>query len=347
MRIAQITSVYLPVPPPSHGGTEWMVYQICRGLVDRGHEVELFASGDSRTPAALRWVVERATLLDGDSTLYLDKEYEARNTWNLYAMADRFDIVHGHWPCLAPYFSDRTRAPTLLTYAYVEPHLHRFYRENFPAVHPVCISRNQARSLGEPDLPVVYNGIDLDAVPFRSEEGEGFVIAGRIVPNKGIAEAIEVARRLGERLLIVGDTTPYLPWSEAYWRERVEPHVDGDAVRHVRHMENRELVREMGRARAFLFPLQWEEPFGLVVAEAMAAGTPVLALRRGSMPELVEDGVTGFLGETLDDLVEAAGGLDRIERAACRRRVEERFSVGRMVEDYEALYRRILDDRGP
>jgi glycosyltransferase involved in cell wall biosynthesis len=320
-----------------------MVYQICRGLVERGHQVELFASGDSRTPAALNAVVEKATLLDPDSTLYLDKEYEARNAWSLYARAGEFDIIHGHWPCLAPYFSDRSRTPTVLTYAYVEPHLHRFYRENFPSLRPVCISRNQAESLGEPDLPVIYNGIDLETVPFQEGPGEGFVIAGRIVPNKGIAEAIEVARRLGERLLIVGDTTPCLPWSEPYWRERVEPYVDGDAVRHVRHMENRELVRAMGKGRAFLFPLQWEEPFGLVVAESMAAGTPVLALRRGSMPELVEDGVTGFLGETLDDLVDAARGLDRIDRAACRRRVEERFSVAKMVEGYEILYRRILE----
>jgi glycosyltransferase involved in cell wall biosynthesis len=232
--------------------------------------------------------------------------------------------------------------PTVLSYHYIEPHLHRSYRERFPGIHPVCISRRQRELLGEPGLPVVYNGLRVEEIPFRGEPGEGLIFVGRIVPNKGVAEAIRLARGLEEKLLIVGDTTPYLPWSEPYWREAVEPHVDGDRVRHVRHLENRQLHQELSRARAFLFPLQWEEPFGLAPLEAMATGTPVLTLARGAMPEVVEDGVTGFVRDTEDGLLEVAGRVGELDREACRRRVREHFSEQRMLDGYEEIYRGVV-----
>jgi len=342
MRIAQITSVYLPVPPPSHGGTEWIVERLCRGLSRRGHEVTLFASGDSRPGVPVESVVEKATLLDPDSTVYLEKELEARNSWNLYRQAGRFDLVHAHWPSLAPYFSGCAPLPTVLTYAYIEPHLHRFYRQSCPNVHPVCISRRQREILGEPDLPVVHNGIPVEEVPFRREPGEGLVFLGRMTPEKGAGDAVRIARALGERLLLIGDVTPHLPWSEPYFRAEVAPFVNGERVRHVRRLPNREVLEALSRARALLFPIRWEEPFGLAVVEAMAAGTPVLTLRRGAMPELVEDGVTGFVRESPEELVEAARRVGELDRAACRRRVEERFSVERMLDGYEEVYRRVV-----
>jgi glycosyltransferase involved in cell wall biosynthesis len=183
-----------------------------------------------------------------------------------------------------------------------------------------------------------YNGIRTADLPEERGAREGVIIAGRIVPNKGIREAIDLAHRIGERLLIVGDTTPYLPWSEAYYREQVAPHVDGDRVRHIRNLSHEELLEEMSRARAFLFPLQWEEPFGLVVIEAMAVGTPVLTLPRGAMPELVEDGRTGFVRPDLDDLAVAWKDIDAIDRESCRRHVREKFAVDRMVEGYLQVY---------
>jgi glycosyltransferase involved in cell wall biosynthesis len=339
MRIAQITSVYIPVPPPTHGGTEWMVYHLTEGLARRGHAVELFASGDSRVSVPLQAVVARATLTDPDMTVYLDKEYETRNTWALYRQAARFDVLHAHWPTLAPYFAQFTDRPTFLTYHYIERPLHEYYRANMPNLRPICISEAQRRMLGDPDLPVVYNGLDVSAIPFGEEADDYFVIVGRIVPNKGIGDAIRVARAAGVRLVIVGAVSSYLPWSLPYWKTQVEPFIDGDRVRWIEGLPNEETLALVSRARGFIFPLQWEEPFGLAVAEAQAAGTPVITYGKGSMPEVVEDGVTGFVVSREEEMAEAVRRIGEIDRAACRRRVEERFTLERMISAYEALYR--------
>lgn len=345
MKIAQITSVYIPVPPPTHGGTEWMVYHLTEELARRGHQVELFASGDSRVSVPLQAVVARATLDDPGMTTYLDKEYEARNTWNLYRQAGRFDLVHAHWPCLAPYFASFVERPTCITYAYIERGLHEHYRAHFPGVHPICISHAQARMLGEPDLPVVYNGLDVESIPFRCEPDpdEYFAIVGRIVPNKGISDAIRVARAAGVRLVIVGFVSPYIPWARTYWQEEVEPFIDQDRVRWIESLPHEEVLRLVAGAKAFLFPLQWEEPFGLAVAEALACGTPVLTYPKGAMPEIVTHGHTGFVVDSEEEMVAAVGQLGGIDRSACRRRAEENFSLARMVDGYERVYRAILE----
>jgi glycosyltransferase involved in cell wall biosynthesis len=191
-------------------------------------------------------------------------------------------------------------------------------------------------------LPVIPYGIDVGRIPFRGEPGDFLLTVGRLVPTKGADRAIAIARRAGLPLTIVGDVTPYLADSRPYYEERILPHVDGNRVRHFPTLPNAEVLALMGRARAFLFPISWDEPFGLVVAEAMAAGTPVLATPRGSLPELVEHGVTGFLGETDEELAEYAERAGDLDRAACRRRAEERYSADRMVSDYEALYRTLL-----
>lgn len=342
MRIAQITSTYLAVPPPSHGGTEGMVYHLVEGLQARGHAVELFASGDSNVSATLQAVVPRATLYDPDMTTYLDKEYETRNAWNLYRQAARFDLIHGHWPTLAPYFATFTDRPTVVTYHYIEPHLHAWYKSHVPNLRPVCISHAQARMLGEPDLPVVYNGLDVAAIPYVPVPDDYFVAVGRMVPNKGIANAIRVARAAGVRLVVVGAVTPYLPWSRAYFEDEVRPWIDGDRVRWIEHLTNAETLDLVSRARGFIFPLQWDEPFGLAVAEALAGGTPVLTYPRGAMAEIVEDGVSGFLVDGEDAMADAVRRLGAIDRAACRRRIAENFTLERMVASYEAVYRQIL-----
>ncbi len=318
-----------------------MVYHLVEGLVARGHDVELFASGDSKVNATLNAVVDVATTYDSGVTTYLDKETETRNTYNLYRQGDRFDVIHSHWPTLAPYFSPFTATPTLVTYAYIERPLHDYYRANFPNVRPVCVSKSQARMLGDENLPVVYNGIDLSTVPFTECPGEFLVIVGRIVPNKGIADAIRIARRAGERLVIVGSPSAYLPWSQRYYAEEVSPFVDGDRVRLIEHLPNKEVLELVSHARAFLFPLQWEEPFGLAVAEALAGGTPVVTYPKGAMPEIVLDGETGFLVETEDEAVRALAKVGTIQRERCRRWIGERFTMDRMVTCYEQLYREI------
>jgi len=341
LRIAQIASIAFSVPPRAHGGTEIAIDALTRGLVARSHDVTLFASGDSKTTARLHAVVSRATQDDPSATSYLEREYEVRNVAEAYRLADRFDVLHSHWPTPAAYFSGTAPRPSVMTYAYIEKPLHDYYRSAYPRLHSVCITEAQNRMLGS-GLPVIPYGVELDRIPFVQTPEDFLVTVGRIVPHKGADRAIAIARKAGLPLVIIGAVTPYLAESEPFFRERVQPHVDGRSVIHYPHLPNADVVDLVGRARAFLFPISWEEPFGLVVAEAMAAGTPVIATPRGSLPELVEHGVTGFLGDGDEELAGFAVRAEEISRAACRRRAQERFSAERMVSDYEALYRRIL-----
>jgi glycosyltransferase involved in cell wall biosynthesis len=318
-----------------------MIDLLTRGLVARGHEVTLFASGDSRTTARLHAVVPRATQGDPTATSYLEREFEVRNVAEAYSLAERFDLLHSHWPTPAAYFSDRTARPSVMTFAYIEKHLSDHYRARYPRLHGVCVTEAQNRALGG-GYPVIPYGVDVERIPFGGAPEDFLLTVGRLVPHKGADRAIAIARQAGLPLVIVGDITSYLEDSEPFARAEVLPHVDGRGVIHHPHLPNAEVLRLMSRARAFLFPISWEEPFGLVVAEAMAAGAPVIATPRGSLPELVEQGVTGFLGDTDEELAAYVRRAGEIDRAACRRRAAERFGVERMVSDYEAFYERIL-----
>jgi glycosyltransferase involved in cell wall biosynthesis len=193
--------------------------------------------------------------------------------------------------------------------------------------------------LGDDSLPVIYNGVDLEEIAFNDKPEDFFIVVGRMIPGKGIAEAIRIAKRARARLLIVGHVTTHLPWSEEYFLKEVKPHIDGDKIRYVERLAYRDLVQTMGNAKAFLFPLQWDEPFGMVVIEAMAAGTPVLAYRRGSMPELIKNGETGYLAENEDVMLDVVKRVETLDRARCRAWVQERFSVDQMVDGYERLYK--------
>ena len=346
MKIAQITSVYVSVPPKTYGGTERVVYHLCRQLGRRGHHVELFASGDSQVDCTLHSVIATASQDDSNSTFYLEKEFEARNTYNLYRQAARFDVIHAHWPVMAPYFSGITMTPTLVTYAYIERELHEYYRKHFSHCVPVCVSNAQRKMLGDESLPVIYNAVDLDEIGFNANPEDFFIIVGRMTPGKGIAEAIRVARRAGVKLVILGHVTTHLPWSNDYFHKEVKPQIDGAQIQYIARLSYHETVDLMGKARAFLFPLQWDEPFGLVVIESMAAGTPVIAYARGAMPELINDGQTGYLVENEDEMAAMIRQSERLDRARCRAWVAERFSTDRMTSGYEQLYEIALCERG-
>ena len=341
MRIAHTTSIYLPVPPPTHGGTEMIVHALCEGLTKRGHDVHLYASGDSQISGTLHSVVDHATLNDPGMTTYMDKELETRSVFELYQRAADYDLIHCHWPTLTPYFVHTSPTHTVITYHYVDRAEHEYYRANVPNLFPVCVSHRQAELLGEPDLPVVYNGLDMAATPFVEHPDDYLVIVGRIIPTKGIAEAIAIARKAGMRLHIVGDVIDYIPWTHAYFAERVQPFIDNDRVTYTPELPNAQVLNLVSHAKGFLFPLQGEEPFGVTVLEAMATGTPVIAMPRGSMPELIADGTSGYLVDTEDDAVHAIAKLDSLVRHAVRAHVEHRFTHDRMVDAYEAIYRQM------
>ena len=347
MKIAHTTSIYIPVPPPSHGGTELVVHALCEGQTARGHDVHLYASGDSRISGTLHSVVDHATLNAPTVTTYMDKEFETRSVFELYQHAAEYDLVHCHWPTLAPYFASAGAPPTVITYHYIERAEHEYYRANIPTLFPVCVSQRQAELLGEPDLPVVYNGLDMAATPFVSQPEDYLVIVGRVVPTKGISEAISIARKAGMRLHIVGNVNDYIPWTRAYFEEKISPFIDGDQVIHTPEMPNAKVLSLVSHAKAFLFPLQGEEPFGMTVLGAMASGTPVITMLRGSMPELVADQVSGYIVESEQEAVSAIAKLDGLDRRKVRAHVENRFTQEHMLDGYEAIYQNVLKDQGP
>jgi glycosyltransferase involved in cell wall biosynthesis len=340
MRIAQVAPLYEPVPPRLYGGTERIVSYLTEELVRRGHDVTLFASGDSHTAARLVAVTERAVRLDASSREELAADF-SRQLGRVFRNADRFDVIHCHVDYLAYPFSTLVRTPTLhtlhgrLDLRYLGP----LFRD-FPDVPLVSISNGQRAPLAALTLNwagTVYHGMPFDRFPFVERPDDYLAFLGRLSPEKQPEVAIEVARRAGMRLRIAAK----IDANDREFVERVvQPLLDDPNIEFIGEIEDADKAAFIGGARALLFPIDWPEPFGLVMLEAMACGTPVIARPCGSVPEIVEDGRTGFLGDSVDDLVEAVKRIDTIERAECRRHVERRFSITRMVDDYETLYRR-------
>jgi len=346
MRIAQIAPPWISVPPRGYGGTEWVVQQLCDGLTVRGHQVTLYASGDSRTAAELCSVFpEQIPQFMGLPS------FEARHSG--YALADilsrtgerAFDLVHDHSGYFVVATSGLLPLPPILhtIHSAFDEVTSGFYEQYGQAVAYNAISEYQ-RSMGPVGMNwagVVHNAIDLSAWPFQAEKDDYLLAFGRVCEAKGFHLSIEVARRAGRRLVMAGALQPQYA---DYFHEVIEPELNDHIVfvGEVADSRRRDLF---ANAAAFLFPILWPEPFGLVMIEAMASGTPVIALRNGSVPEVIDDGATGFIVKDVDQMVDAVGRLHEIDGAACRRAVEERFTVDRLVTDYESLYRRLAPGR--
>lgn len=339
MRIAQIAPPWFPVPPRGYGGIELVVSILTDGLVDRGHDVTLFASGESATRARLV-----SPMLDTpDPALLGNVWFDAFHAVSAYRQANEFDLVHDHsgpvGPGLGALLGGTPPVIHTLHGPWTEPS--RLYygllQEN---VHLVAIS--DAQRSDNPDVRyagTVHNGIDLDAYPFVPTKDRFLVYIGRANPDKGPAIAIEVARRAGMPLAMIVKRNE--PFEKAYWDEMVAPLLN-DEVEVYERVSADTKADLLGRATAMIFPIQWPEPFGLVMAEAMACGTPVVACPAGAAVELVDDGITGFLRDSIDDLTEAVGRAGECSPEACRARVAKQFSAAAMVSGYEALYERVL-----
>ena len=338
LRVALVAPPFLPVPPPGYGGIERVVAVLADGLVARGHDVTLFAAPGSRTRARLVTVLDAPPLL-GDPASTSDDLF---HTASAFLSAAQFDVVHDHTslgPALGAMLDGRV--PVLHT-------LHgpwtALSRRSFGLVHErvhlVAISRAQQRAnLGLRYAGVVYNGIDLDAHPMSEEKEPFLVYVGRVSPEKRPELAIEIARRAGLPLTMVVKRTE--PAERAYWDALVAPRLGGD-VEVLDEPPHEVKVDVMRRARAIVFPIDWPEPFGLVMAEAMACGTPVVARPLGAAPEVVEEGVTGFLRSTVGELAQVVAEVDQISPHACRARAERLFSGEAMVDAYERLYARVV-----
>jgi glycosyltransferase involved in cell wall biosynthesis len=332
VKVALMGPIAWRTPPVHYGPWELITSLLAEGLTQRGIDVTLFATLDSITKASLDGVVptgyEMDPSLDG-------RVWEAIHVAHALTRSAEFDLVHNHLDWLPLAFSDLCAAPMLTT-------IHGF---SGPTILPAYArSRSKFVSISDsdrsPDLDyagTVYHGIDLEALPFGPGGSADLVAFGRIHPDKGTDTAIEIARRAGRRLIICG-----IVQDERYFRERVEPLIDGDRVIYRGSVGPADRGRILGSAAALLHPIRFAEPFGLSVVEAMACGTPVIAYRKGSMPEVVDEGVTGRLVDTVDEAVAAVATLEGIDRGSCRARARERFGVDRMVDDYLRIYREIV-----
>lgn len=341
MRIAQVAPLYESVPPKYYGGTERIVSYLTEDLVRRGHDVTLFASGDSETQARLRPPCARSLRLDPTC-----KDQLAHHIVMLEQVARRtadYDIVHYHIDYL--HFPTTRRIPhrqlTTLHGRLDIPDLVPLYRE-YPEMPVVSISDSQREPLPRANwLRTVYHGLPRDILPFQERPGSYLAFLGRMSPEKGPAEAIEIARRCGLPLRMaakLGDG------DKEYFDAVIRPLLKEPGIEYIGEIDDRQKGAFLGGAIALLFPIDWPEPFGLVMIEALACGTPVLAFPRGSVPEILEDGVTAYFGRTVDDLVRAVGRIGDLNRRTCRDTFERRFSDHRMSEDYERLYRQMLGD---
>lgn len=343
MRIAQVSPLWETVPPPAYGGVELVVSLLTDELVRRGHEVTLFASGDSTTLAKLEAIHPRALRLDPDVKEH--QLYEMLLVNQVYQRANEFDIVHSHIGCAALACASLVKVPTVHTLHGAFSLDNRKVFADAKTQPYVSISNTQREtSLGLNYVATVYNGIDPSTHKFYPEPDSQPYLAflGRLSPEKGPHHAIEIAKRTGWRLKMAGKIDRV---DVDYYEQAIKPHIDGDQIQYLGEANHVQKNTLMGNAVATLFPITWREPFGLVMIESMAAGTPVIAMRLGSTPEIIADGKTGFLCDSVDECVAAVAQIDQIDRHACRQHVEQKFGVKQMVDGYEAVYREILAGR--
>ncbi len=341
MRIAVLSPVWFPVPPVGYGGIEWVVALLADGLAAAGHDVSLFASGDSLTKAKLVSVYAEAPSAEIGKTMP-----ELRHALACYEQAEEFDIVNDHSGPLAVAIGAGVGTPVVHTVhgplTGADGDLYASLAHVAPQVGLISLSLNQRKP--QPDLPWVANcanALDLGAYPVHTERGEYLLFLGRMSADKGCHRAVEVAQEAGIPLKIAGKMRE--PAEREYFEAYVAPHL-GDGVEYLGETSHGKKVALLQNARATLFPIEWEEPFGLVMIESMACGTPVIATRWGAVPEVIEHGRSGIV---VDDYRQMAGALadaDRLEPLECRRYVEERFSAERMVRDYEVAYTSVLEE---
>jgi glycosyltransferase involved in cell wall biosynthesis len=343
LRIALISPLYESVPPALYGGTERVVSWLAEELVHQGHDVTLFASGDSQTSARLVPVIDHALRLTDEGQLRDSFALHAALAERVRARAGEFDIIHSHIDYLGFAAFRDTPTPFLTT-------LHgRLDIEGLEMIHAalpmpvVSISDAQRAPLPEAQwVGTVYHGLPLDDIALGSGRGDYLLYLGRLSREKRPEAAIQIARRAGMRLIIAAKVDEA---DQGYYDDVVAPLLrrGRNAVEFVGEVDDREKIALLRDARALLNPVLWPEPFGLVMIEALACGTPVLARRCGSVPEIIAHGHTGFICDDDDALVDVLDDLDLIDRLDCRREAEERFSAPRMTGDYLALYDRMVE----
>lgn len=343
MRIAQIAPLWERVPPFRYGGIELIVSLLTDELVRRGHEVTLFASGDSITKADLKAVHDQALRLDKQV-----KEpglYEQMMLSDLYQQADHFDIIHSHVGCPALPYSVFVKTPTVhTTHGIFTPDNEKMFRQ-FASQPYTSISEAQREPrLGLNYIHTVYNGIEPDAYPFQEKPTQPPYLAfvGRLSPEKGPEGAIQIACATGLPLKMAGKIDSV---DRTYYDEKLKPLIDGEQIEYLGEVSHEEKVQLLSNATVTLFPITWREPFGLVMIESMATGTPVVGMALGAVPEVIAHGKTGFVCNTLETMIEAVPEAMKLDRQTCRDYVLSRFSVSTMTTEYERAFEMVLSGK--
>jgi glycosyltransferase involved in cell wall biosynthesis len=342
MRIAQLAPTYERVPPRTYGGTELVVHLLTEELVRRGHDVTLFATGDSATGARLRSVTPTPVRYgeETDDGLRHAEYLQLANAQACFVAERRgmFDVVHNHAGVEGLVLAATSRTPVVSTMH--NPYVARTQPiwDAYPWFHHAVSEASAATFPTRGALPPIHHGIDIAS--FVVGEPQGYLLfLGRFSPTKGAERAIQAARQAGRRLIMAGKIdAPDVD----HVRDAIEPWIDGDRIRYIGEVDADAKRPLLAGADALLFPIEWDEPFGLVMIEALASGTPVIGFRRASVPEIVEDGRTGFVVDDVVAMAAAIGRLGEIDRGACRTAAERRFTVERMVDDVEAMYRTII-----
>lgn len=343
MRIAQIAPLRERVPPPGYGGTELVVGLLSNELVKRGHEVTLFASGDSVSLAKLEWVHPRALCLD--STVKEHNLYEMLHLSRVYEKASEFDLIHSHIGCAALPFAKLVKTPTIHTlHDIFTPENAKFFAHARQQPYVSISNAQRENRLNLNCVATVYNGIDVSAYKFyeQPEDPPYLVFLERVCPEKGTHLAIEIAKRSGWQLKIAGKVDVV---DRLYFEQEIKPHIDGEQIQFLGEVNYAQKSKLIGNAAATLFPITWQEPFGLVMIESMVAGTPVIAMNLGSTSEVIAHGKTGFVCNSIEECIAAIEPATQLDRYACRQHVIDKFSAEEMTSGYEAVYQKVLAEQ--
>lgn len=343
LRIALLAPPSEPVPPPGYGGTERIIAELAEGLLRRGHDVTTFCSGDSTVGGARVVTVPTALRLTGRSDSEAWKVATATMAIER-ALRGEFDVIHGHLDVMTLLVAAACPVPVIATFhGRIDNHAMGIAMRGSPA-HLVAISAHQASTRPEADwAAVIHNGLTLDGAPFERRRDDALVFAGRVAPEKGILDAIEVARLAGRPLRIVAKIGTH-PSEAAYYHEVFEPALAaaGSSVEFLGEVSSEERDQLVASSYATVMPSAWPEPFGLVAIESLACGTPVLTRRVGGLPEIVRDGVDGFFGDDVAHLANLVDRVEELDREAIRESAMDRFSADRMTDAYEALMLRLV-----
>jgi glycosyltransferase involved in cell wall biosynthesis len=344
LRIAQVAPLYESVPPKLYGGTERVVSYLTEELVSQGHDVTLFASGDSVTKSRLIPSTDCALRLNPASIDTL--AHHILMLEQVSRRHDEFDVLHFHIDYLHFPLSRRLGLPAVTTlHGRLDlPDLVALYRE-FHDMPVISISNSQRKPLPAARwMATVPHGLPPKLYTFSPETGQYLAFIGRISPEKRLDRAVDIAQRTGMPLKIAAKVDKA---DAEYFRNSIKPLLDSDLVEYVGEIDEHEKAAFFGNAYALLFPIDWEEPFGLVMIESLACGTPVIAFNRGSVPEVIQDGVTGFIVNNIDEAVEAIDRIPELSRTVCRRIFELRFTAERMAREYVDVYRELMLNKKP